>query len=91
MAISTNLNHLKDYLPLPIEGRTLVLKRLLPLKSTAMVTGMATKASLYFGSFSKTPVSWIFTDGQAQLFEARYRDIVRDGAGDWFNMPPLPL
>lgn len=87
MAISTNLNYPKDYLPCPLK-ENFGLKATSPLKSTAMVTGRRRQRRAYTSVPTQTPVSWIFTDGQAQLFEAWYRDIITDGA-DWFNMPLL--
>jgi hypothetical protein len=51
MAISTNLNYPKDYLPCPLK-ENFGLKATSPLKSTDGYRQAATKASLYFGSYS---------------------------------------
>ncbi|VTM88697.1 Uncharacterised protein [Raoultella ornithinolytica] len=87
MAISTNINYPADYLPCPLKGN-FGLKPTSPLKSTQMVTGRRRQRRAYTSVPTQTPVSWIFTDGQAQLFEAWFRDTITDGA-DWFNMPLL--
>ncbi|HHL8026086.1 TPA: hypothetical protein ACQ713_004668, partial [Escherichia coli] len=34
---------------------------------------------------TEAAVSWVFSDVQAQLFEAWFRDVITDGAA-WFNM-----
>jgi hypothetical protein len=49
-----------------------------------MVTGAAGRRA-YLCS-DQTDIAWIFTDAQAQAFEAWYRDVLTDGSA-WFNMP----
>lgn len=52
---------------------------------TELVSGRARQRR----KFTSVPVaaqfSWIFTDYQAQVFEAWYRDVINDGAA-WFNI-----
>ena len=79
MAISTDINYPAEYLPCPLK-ENFGLKPTSPLKSSTM--------RAYTSVPSQTSVAWIFTDGQAQLFEAWVRDITMDGA-NWFNMPLL--
>ena len=87
MAISTDINYPAEYLPCPLK-ENFGLKPTSPLKSSTMVTGRRRQRRAYTSVPSQTPVAWIFTDGQAQLFEAWVRDITMDGAS-WFNMPLL--
>lgn len=87
MAISTDINYPAEYLPCPLK-ENFGLKPTSPLKSSTMVTGRRRQRRAYTSVPSQTPVAWIFTDGQAQLFEAWVRDITMDGA-NWFNMPLL--
>lgn len=87
MAISTDINYPAEYLPCPLK-ENFGLKPTSPLKSSTMVTGRRRQRRAYTSVPSQTSVAWIFTDGQAQLFEAWVRDITMDGA-NWFNMPLL--
>lgn len=87
MAISTKINYPGDYLPCPLkEG--FGLKPTSTLKRTTMVTGRARQRRAYRSVPTETAVSWIFSDAEAQLFEAWFRDVLNDGQA-WFNMPLL--
>ena len=85
MAISTNINYPKDYLPCALK-ENFGLQPISPIKRTTMTTGRSRQRRAYTSVPTETPVAWIFTDGQAQLFEAWFRDDIKDGAL-WFNMP----
>lgn len=87
MAISTDINYPSEYLPCPLK-ENFGLKPTSPLISTTMVTGRRKQRRAYASTPTQTPVAWIFTDGQAQYFEAWVRDTLVDGA-NWFNMPLL--
>lgn len=56
-----------------------------PFVRTPMAAGQAKQRR----AFTNVPVmhswSWIFTDVEARLFEAWFRDMIRDGA-DWFKI-----
>lgn len=56
-----------------------------PFVRTPMASGQAKQRR----AFTSVPVmhswSWIFTDMQARLFEAWFRDMIRDGT-DWFKI-----
>ncbi|HHQ6553296.1 TPA: hypothetical protein ACSTJZ_003190 [Serratia fonticola] len=85
MAITTNINYPFDYLPCALKDG-FGLQATSPLKRTGLVTGRARQRRAYTSTPTESGVQWIFTDGQAQAFEAWYRDVITDGAA-WFNMP----
>jgi len=87
MAISTNINYPKDYLPCPLKDG-FGLKPVTPLKSTQMTTGRRRQRRAYTSVPTETAIAWIFNDSQAQAFEAWVRDSLNDGQA-WFNMPLL--
>lgn len=57
-----------------------------PLVSSSSENGQTRWDRRFTATPASTPVSWIFTDVQAQAFQAWYRDQLRDGA-EWFEMP----
>ncbi|HDU5042476.1 TPA: hypothetical protein RFU55_001854 [Klebsiella aerogenes] len=87
MAISTPINYPYEYLPGPLKDG-FGLKPVSSLKRTPMVTGRARQRRSYISTPTATEVSWIFSDVQAQAFEAWFRDVLNDGAS-WFNLPLL--
>lgn len=87
MAITTTLYYPSAYLPGPLkEGFGLT--PVSPLKRTQMVTGRARQRRAYTSTPTETDLAWIFSDAQAQAFEAWFRDDLSDGAA-WFNIPLL--
>lgn len=74
-----------DYLPLPLmEGYGL--KPVSPLLRTELVTGRARQRRQYISTPTQATVKWTFkTDGESQLFEAWFRDVIKDGSL-WFQM-----
>lgn len=85
MAITTSINYPRDYLPLPLQDGY-GLKPVSPLLRTPMVSGRVRQRRRYTSTPTEASVIWLFTDTQAQVFEAWYRDAINDGAS-WFNMP----
>lgn len=57
-----------------------------PLVSSSSDNGQTRWDRRFSDVPTSTPVSWIFTDVQCQVFEAWYRDTIRDGA-EWFEFP----
>ncbi len=57
-----------------------------PLVSTTSDNGQTRWDRRFTSTPASTPVSWIFTDAEAQAFMAWFRDQLRDGA-EWFEMP----
>lgn len=87
MAITTDIDYPAEYLPGPLkEG--FGLKPVSPLRRTQFQSGRERQRRVYTSTPTATDVYWIFTDGQAQLFEAWFRDVINDGQA-WFNMPLL--
>lgn len=74
-----------DLLPMPLrEGYGL--NHVSPLMRTDMQSGRAKQRRRYKSTPSEATVIWMFTqEGQAQLFEAWYADMISDGAV-WFYM-----
>ncbi|ECB0374076.1 hypothetical protein EUR97_18665 [Salmonella enterica subsp. enterica serovar Muenchen] len=85
MAKTTTINYPHDYLPVPLQ-ESFGLKPASPLLRTELTSGRARQRRLYTSTPTQASVAWLFTDPEAQLFEAWYRDTINDGA-DWFNMP----
>ncbi len=81
----TDIYYPHDYLPMPLqEGYGF--QPVSPLKRTQLTTGRARQRRAYTSTPTQASVSWFMeTDGQAQLFEAWYREKITDGA-DWFCM-----
>lgn len=57
-----------------------------PLVSTASDNGQTRWDRRFTDTPASTPVSWIFSDLEFQVFGAWYRDAIRSGA-EWFEMP----
>ena len=87
MAITTTLYYPSAYLPGPLR-ESFGLTPVSPLKRTQMVTGRARQRRAYTSTPTQTDLAWIFSDAQAQAFEAWFRDELSDGAA-WFNIPLL--
>ncbi|HBT4852192.1 TPA: hypothetical protein MB376_000431 [Klebsiella pneumoniae] len=87
MAITTTLYYPADVLPGPLKDG-FGMKPKSPVKITELVTGRKRIRRGYTSVPTETDVAWIFTDAQAQAFEAWYRDVLKDGSA-WFNMPLL--
>ncbi len=87
MAITTTLYYPSAYLPGPLK-ESFGLTPVSPLKRTQMVTGRARQRRAYTSTPTQTDLAWIFSDAQAQAFEAWFRDELSDGAA-WFNIPLL--
>lgn len=85
MAITTNINYPFDDLPCVLKDG-FGLQAISPLKRTDLVTGRSRQRRAYTSTPTQSGVQWIFTDGEAQAFEAWFRDVLTDGAA-WFNMP----
>ncbi|EJO7683703.1 hypothetical protein NUL40_004216 [Escherichia coli] len=85
MAKTTSINYPNEYLPIPLQ-EGFGMKPVSPLLRTELTSGRARQRRLYTSTPTQASVAWLFTDPQAQLFEAWYRDTITDGA-DWFNMP----
>lgn len=81
----TDIFYPHDYLPLPLmEGYGL--KPISPLLRTQLVSGRARQRRQYTSTPTQATVKWTFkTDGESQLFEAWFRDALKDGVA-WFNM-----
>ncbi|EPH1334455.1 hypothetical protein ACYB9B_25755 [Klebsiella pneumoniae] len=81
----TDIYYPHDYLPMPLqEGYGF--QPVSPLKRTQLTTGRARQRRAYTSTPTQASVSWFMeTDGQAQVFEAWYREKITDGA-DWFFM-----
>ncbi|WP_058911870.1 hypothetical protein [Entomohabitans teleogrylli] len=87
MDITTNIDYPSDYLPCPLKD-SFGLKPVSPLKTTQMSTGRRRQRRAYTFVPTETSIAWIFTDAQAQVFDAWFRDVLNDGVA-WFNMPLL--
>lgn len=75
-----------DYLPVPLKDEGYGFKPTSPFLRTQMTSGRERQRRLYTSVPTKTDVKWLFkTDGQAQAFEAFFRDTLTDGAA-WFYM-----
>ncbi|MEX2990324.1 hypothetical protein [Serratia fonticola] len=85
MAITTNINYPFDYLPCVLKDG-FGLQAISPLKRTDLVTGRARQRRAFTSTPTQSGVQWILTDGEAQAFEAWFRDVLTDGTA-WFNMP----
>lgn len=57
-----------------------------PMLRSPMITGRAMQRRKYSAVPEMVNVSWIFSESQAQLFMAWYRDSLSDGAS-WFEFP----
>ncbi|AIR71483.1 hypothetical protein [Dickeya fangzhongdai] len=84
MAITTNVNYPCDYLPMP-QRTGHAFNPVSPMIRTQLTSGRSRQRRLYTSTPTQAGVTWIFSDIQAELFEAWYRDAIADGA-DWFNM-----
>ncbi|OPW96031.1 MULTISPECIES: hypothetical protein [Citrobacter freundii complex] len=74
-----------DYLPLPLMDNY-GFQAASPLLRTEMVSGRARQRRRYTSTPTVATVNWTFTTNpQAMLFEAWYRDVLKDGA-NWFMM-----
>ena len=74
-----------DYLPLPLM-ENYSFQAASPLLRTEMASGRARQRRRYTSTPTKATVNWTFTTHpQAMLFEAWYRDVLKDGA-NWFMM-----
>lgn len=62
------------------------LRAVSPLVRTQMVTGRAKQRRAFTDVPVMADVEWIFSSAEARVFEAWFRDAIRDGA-DWFNVP----
>lgn len=81
----TDIYYPHDYLSLPLQNG-ISFKPVSPLLRTNQTSGRARQRRLYTSVPTQTPVKWLFkTAGQAQLFEAWYRDKLADGSA-WFLM-----
>lgn len=57
-----------------------------PLVSTQSSNGQTRWYRRFTDVPTATPVSWIFSDLQCQVFQGWFKDTLRDGA-EWFDMP----
>lgn len=57
-----------------------------PISRTGMVTGRAMQRKKYSAVPEHVPLTWIFSESQAQLFMAWYRDALNEGAA-WALIP----
>lgn len=74
-----------DYLPMPLQ-EAYGFQPASPLRRTQLTSGRARQRRVYLSTPTRASVTWFMeTDGQAQLFEAWYRDTIMDGAA-WFLM-----
>lgn len=74
-----------DYLPMPLQDGY-GFQPVSPLKRTTLTTGRARQRRAYTSTPTVANIQWFMeTDGQAQLFEAWYREKTQDGAA-WFYM-----
>jgi hypothetical protein len=81
----TDIYYPHDYLPVPLyDGYGF--KPVSPLSRTEMTTGRARQRRRYLSTPTQNSVKWLFkSDGQAQLFEAWFRETITDGTS-WFYM-----
>lgn len=56
-----------------------------PFSRTTMTTGRAIQRRRFSSVPSMVQVSWVFNSEQAVVFEAWFRDAIKDGAS-WFNI-----
>lgn len=84
MGITSNIDFPHQYLPMP-QRSGLGYKPVSPLMRSTMTSGRTRQRRKYTSVPTEAGVSWVFTDVQAQLFEAWFRDAITDGAA-WFNM-----
>ncbi|HGO5393647.1 TPA: hypothetical protein ACK2W2_002290 [Klebsiella michiganensis] len=83
--ITTDIDYPDQWLPLPLkEG--FGLKPEPTTRRTKFQSGHERQRRVSSSVPTKTDVYWLFTDGQAQAFEAWFRDVIKDGQS-WFNMP----
>lgn len=87
MAITSNVYYPTKYLPCPLKD-SFGLKPVSPLRRTDLTSGRARQRRKYTSTPTVTDIQWIFDDKQSQVFEAWFRDALKDGA-IWFNMPLL--
>lgn len=74
-----------DYLPLPLM-ENYGFQAASPLLRTEMASGRARQRRRYTSTPTVATVNWTFTTNpQAMLFEAWFRDVLKDGA-NWFMM-----
>lgn len=70
-------------------GRTYQLQS--PLMRSSLASGRARQRRRFTSVPEMASISWLFTDGQGQAFEAWWRDQLVDGSL-WFEMPlDMPL
>ncbi|HHA1251567.1 TPA: hypothetical protein ACOELP_001022 [Enterobacter hormaechei] len=84
MGITSNIDFPHQYLPMP-QRSGLGYTPVSPLMRSTMTSGRTRQRRKYTSVPTEAGVSWVFTDVQAQLFEAWFRDAITDGAA-WFNM-----
>lgn len=84
MAITTNINYPPE-LPCALQD-SYGLKPVSPLLRTELSSGRARQRRLYKSTPTQASVSWLFKEGEAQLFEAWFSESLTDGSA-WFNMP----
>ncbi|CAM3408143.1 hypothetical protein BS639_17910 [Rouxiella silvae] len=92
MAKTSNINYPADYLPTPLQDG-FGLTPISPLLRTQFTSGRARQRRLYKSTPTQAAVTWLFTEGESQLFEAWFSEGLTDGVS-WFNMPlrtPLGL
>ena len=87
MAMNSNIFYPTKYLPCPLKDG-FGLKPVSPLRRTNLTSGRARQRRVFTSTPSATDIQWLFDDKQAQVFEAWFRDVIKDGAL-WFNMPLL--
>lgn len=75
----------REYLPLPLrEGYGF--QAVSPIQRTEMVSGRARQRRKFTSVPTETPVSWLLSDVQAQLFEAWFEDVLKSGT-EYFMCP----
>lgn len=72
MAKTTSINYPNDCLPVPLQDG-FGLKPVSPLLRTELTSGRARQRRLYTSTPTQASVAWLFTDPEAQLFEAWFR------------------
>ncbi|EAT6751244.1 hypothetical protein Q2S52_002226 [Escherichia coli] len=74
-----------DYLPMPRQ-EGYAFQPVSPIKRTELSTGRARQRRAYTSTPTQVSVSWLFeTDVQGQIFEAWFKDVLKDGSL-WFQM-----
>ncbi|MCC3720520.1 hypothetical protein LLQ54_20155 [Rouxiella badensis] len=85
MPKTSNISYPSEYLPIPLwDGYGL--KPISPILRTQFTSGRSRQRRLYKSTPTEASVTWMFSDGEAQLFELWFRETVNDGVA-WFNMP----